>query len=329
MSDLFIKLIKHTAEKEDFFTECLAATLREDPQVAKDFVIYLCGEELDEVTISATAVTIETQVSFIGSCIDMVITLNGRKTIATEHKLWSPQAKGQLSRYLKLGFDRLAFITGYHSEVSKKVFDHPCYMKPLNGRKHFMWSDFYELLEKSLQTPSATTLNRALLTLFRDYGFEPPKPEIGDLLDPDPAVSRRNRKNFAKFWELTRRLLRKKGWKEFGIGSIAELYVSEGPTKRLAWAWLDPIWQRGSLRIRLTLDKSSYLETVEKNLLSPEFPFHNDINIVETRASRKEGREEVLDILIPMKKLLADAHDAESISKKLAGYVLAVFDTVG
>jgi hypothetical protein len=51
MSRFFVQLIKRVAEKEDVFTECLAAALREDPQLAHGFLVTLCGERLDNLDI--------------------------------------------------------------------------------------------------------------------------------------------------------------------------------------------------------------------------------------------------------------------------------------
>lgn len=38
MPEFFVQLLKRVAEKENVFTECLAAALRHDPELARDFL---------------------------------------------------------------------------------------------------------------------------------------------------------------------------------------------------------------------------------------------------------------------------------------------------
>ena len=51
MSDFFIKLLKLTERDEDTFTECLATTLAEDPDLRSRFVATLCGDEVDGILV--------------------------------------------------------------------------------------------------------------------------------------------------------------------------------------------------------------------------------------------------------------------------------------
>ena len=53
MAGFFVQLIKRVSEKEDVFTECLAAALRDDPSLARRFVLRLCGDNLDGVDVRA------------------------------------------------------------------------------------------------------------------------------------------------------------------------------------------------------------------------------------------------------------------------------------
>ena len=49
MAGFFVQLIKRVSEKEDVFTECLAAALRDDPALARRFVLKLCRNNALEV----------------------------------------------------------------------------------------------------------------------------------------------------------------------------------------------------------------------------------------------------------------------------------------
>ena len=51
MSEFFLSLLKRTDRKEDTFTECLAETLRQDPDLMRDFVTTLCGAAVGDVPI--------------------------------------------------------------------------------------------------------------------------------------------------------------------------------------------------------------------------------------------------------------------------------------
>ncbi len=190
MSRLFVNIIKRVTEKEDAFTECLAETLRGDPVLARDFLLQVCGEDVEAVSVARAEIQIETQKEFPGACLDMLFWLDGKSTVGFENKLWSPESEGQLSKYLRLGLNRMAFITDYYAPVEDEVLQDPHYRAPQNGRHHFVWSDFYSVVETSAKKNAAPFLNRALLELFKHLGFEPPHPQIGDLLHPDPGIQK-------------------------------------------------------------------------------------------------------------------------------------------
>ncbi|HLD35241.1 MAG TPA: PD-(D/E)XK nuclease family protein [Planctomycetota bacterium] len=331
MADLFVRLMRYTGEKEDFLTECLAATLEKDKVFAGNFLTYLYNEKVSKDGI----IDIKTQVPFKNSRIDMVIDLKNNKSIGIENKLWSPEGqgykgKGQLNTYLSLpAISHLAFITGYPTDVPDAVDKNKKYLKPKNGRRHFIWSDFYEILNKSLSNRTATEFNRALHDIFKHFGFEPAIPEIGNLQDPNEKIAKRNRENFAKLWELTRQGLRKRGWKWFKPGSIAELIVAGGRAKRLEWAWLDPTWRTGSLRVRLHCHKKIDLPIIKNELESPRFKFSQEIIPRYVKCIQEGKKALTLEVMIPMKKLFAYAHNTDSMSKQLADFVCAVFDKVG
>lgn len=328
MEDLFKTLMKFTEQEEDFFTECLAATLREDLSLARASLETICGPEVEGVRIADSRIDIDTQVQFRGSCIDMVFNLDNNISVGVENKLWSPEGPGQLSRYLKLPLDALAFVTGYYATVSPTVLENPRYLKPAKRRDHFMWQDFYEDLRIHAERGPRPCLTDSLLGLFEHLGFAPPHPEIDDL-HPDEDVDGQDKRNFAKLWEPTRQGLRERGWKTIRPSYIAELYVEQGSSKRLEWAYLDPIWQRGSLRIGLTFQEDVDLSEMASLLEESKEILHPDMEVVIAKRHRKEGLIDVVDVLVPMTKLFEGLTHAESIAQRLSDYTLAVFDIVG
>ena len=64
MAGFFVQLIKRISEKEDVFTECLAAAVRGDQSLARRFVLRLCGDNLDGVDVRTAGVHVATQFSF-------------------------------------------------------------------------------------------------------------------------------------------------------------------------------------------------------------------------------------------------------------------------
>ena len=329
MSDIFVKAFKLTESKEDLFTECLAGTLREDSRLAREFLVTLCGNQVDGVSLQNTAISIATQQVRGNCCVDMVFSLDRGKTIGVENKLESPEGKDQLARYLALGFSRLAFITGFYTKVGSEVSRNERYVRPSKEREHFLWSDFYQLLDEHTEAAPAAVLTRALRELFAYLGFDPPKPEIGDLLDSDPERSRENRLNFTKLWEPARAGLRERRWTKITPGSIAELYVSKGTAKRVQKAWLDPTWTRGNLRIRLTPNRGVAAEGIERLLAAAELPQRNAVRISRRDVKDRKTPETVVEVAISLKRLLGGEKDHERMARTLAEFTLAVFDAAG
>ena len=333
MPEFFVQLIKRVSEKEDVFTECVAAALRDDPGLAQRFVLRFCGDNLDGVDVRTAAVDVGTQMAFPASadvpacCIDMILTLDGTTRVGIENKLFADEGRGpeglrdQLRNYLKLQLNRVAYVRAQDAEVAGDVLSDPKYLTRAD-RHHFLWSDFYVDVEASVG--SGRPLTRALLDLFLHYGFDPPKPEIGDLKHPDKTVAEANRRNFAKLWEATRTELLRMGWTSISPGSIAELYVDGGLSKRIKKAWIDPTWARGLLRVRLTPYPDKAAE-VEEALQGAFLPHHDDVDIERGRAAKRVRDPEYVQVTISLRKLLGETADAQAMKKLLAEFVAAVF----
>lgn len=152
---------------------------------------------------------------------------------------------------LKLGLDRLVFVTAYSADIADQVANNPSYLKPGDGRQHFHWSDFWSLLEKSTNESGSTVLNDALFGLFAHFGFDPPRPEIGDLSDPDEGRRKENRENFAKLWNLTRAGLEEREWE-----NIRDLHINL-PQQRHNLLRLIPLPRHDRLLLRWILSHST------------------------------------------------------------------------
>jgi hypothetical protein len=337
MRKFFVDLIKRVGEKEDVFTECVAVALRENPAFARRFAVRLCGDRLGGVAARSSTIDVQTQCTFPARsgiptcCIDMVLTLDGTMKIGVENKLFAEEGRdekghrAQFGKYLAQPLTVLAYIRAQEAAVEESVADDPRYLKPLD-RAHFLWSDSYtDIAAGAEMEPSLTT---ALAALFQHYGFEPPKPEIGDLTHPDPAIAEANRRNFAKLWESTKAELRKLGWRRITPGSIAELYVDEGPSRSVKKVWIDPTWARGLLRVRLT-PHSGKQEQLEQALLAAGLPHGDDLEIRRGRARGRVRDVDYVEVTVSFRKLLGDATDTEIMKKLLAEFVTEVFQAAG
>jgi len=261
----------------------------------------------------------------------MVLTLDGATKIGIENKLFAEEGRdeeghrAQLGKYLGQSLSGVAYIRAQEASLGQLVLQHPRYLKPAD-RAHFLWSDFYSDIEACVGTDCVLTI--ALLELFQHYGFEPPKPEIGDLTHSDEKIANENRRNFAKLWESTKSDLRKLGWRQISPGSIAELYVDDGTSRLVKKAWIDPTWSRGFLRVRLT-PHTAKQEPLEQALLSAGLPHYADLEIRRGRARGRVRDVDYVEITISLRKLLGDATDAETMRKLLAEFVTEVFRAAG
>jgi len=326
MDNLFIRLIKLTHQREDFFTECLAVTLRENPTIAKAFLKRLYGQSFNRIDINSALCQITTQQHFEHSIVDMVITINNKYKIGIENKLWSPQGDGQLEKYTEIPeLNYLAFITGYYnSHISENVMESSIYLKPLY-REHFVWYDFFDLFQPENYCAENKNIQRSMLKLFTWLDFDPPHPAIGNLNDENEKVAEINRKNFKKLWPLTIENLRNLGWEKFASGTIAELYVDQGKSDKLSWVWINPVNNK-EIKVRLNFYKNIDIEPIQRKLFDHKDFIHPDIKVsTKIIKDRVDGPEKVLDVRLPLKKLFENKQRPEELCLELSRFVVAIF----
>jgi hypothetical protein len=341
MHDLFSKLRKLTDQEENLFTECLAETLRSDPQLLRQFVKRLCGQVAGRTHASRGSIEVRTQVDLNGSILDMIFCVSEALAIGVENKLHSPEGKErdgktQLEKYIGLvhagKLSHLAFITGYHTDAPTRVAGNKGYLRPCEqGKKmrdHFMWTDFYPMIERRASKAPAS-LAPYLLSLLIDLGFKPPSPEIGDLNDPDEEVARRNKTNFANFWERTKQALRKRGWETTHIDK-AGLWVEGGKAKRLKITDINPCYNRGNLRFNLTLKNGVKTQAVAGGLMGMGRHYGAGFSARPAFTSRtvagRRRKVAIVKVLYPLSKLV---ENRKKIPERLEDLVLAVVDKVG
>jgi len=312
----FVRLSKNAESEENLFTECLAETLRASQSACHDFLRIVCGgSKFCGSDIESANIAITTQVCLgEDSRIDMVFDIGGAK-LGIENKLYSSEGEGQLGKYLsyvpsELNF--VAYITAYEAEINKIVIDDEHYLKP-KYRNHHMWGDFYKVFGNS---SSSGGLQTYMKLLFEHYGFDPPDPKIGDMDIP------KNKKNFAKFWSLTKQRFEKRGWQKPNPSRWCELYISPSKSDVLDDIWLNPWRIPNNLTIRIYPKTPDCLALIEMKLKS-----ELGVSIQRSLSVDKErGKIGVVDVITPFKTIISDAKTAEDIQVKLADHVCRVID---
>jgi hypothetical protein len=267
---LLTRLIKLTRRREDFVTECFAATLRDDGRAAHAYWRAIAYRLSPSIRSATGPVRVTSQVSDTerSSRIDMTVS-RAKYTVGVEHKLFAPQGDNQLPKYLRLPrtlISHLALVTADYQSVATDVLRDRRYVRPSND--HFLWSDFYPIVAASATRGSAVGLMTK--DLFDSLGLQPMHPLIGDLWTRDPARRRHYDGRLRAAWEPLLKTLRKR-W-DFADSSIrktrrSEIYVRYGPSKLLRDVWLNPLRSPGYLLIRLKTSSLAKRTLILSNLI--------------------------------------------------------------
>jgi hypothetical protein len=250
---LLARLIKLTRRREDFVTECFAAVLQADHVAASAYWRELTATLSSSIRSTTGPVMIETQLSAGkgSSRLDMVVT-RGRHRIAVEHKLGSRQGQNQLPKYASLPkaeASHVALVTGDYQTVAEQVLNSRRYVKPRGNLPHFLWADFYGILEKSKSEIASATKG-----LFDRIGLQPAHKHIGDLRTADAEKQSRFDARLLVAWQPLIGSLKRSGWSvtsAIPLNRKSELWVTYGPSDLLREVRVDPASNPSDLRIQL------------------------------------------------------------------------------
>ena len=287
--DLFTGLLRWSDNKEalivreNFFTAALLGVLNEDRIFARAFVKRLCGERkrFGPHSIAHSEISLEPRKARTASLkgeqfrcypdITLVVSSSsGRpKRLQVEVKLGAPEGKkagspSQLAKYLAFGSrDNLGYIRGYPQPVERVVLTNPLYLRPKNRREHFLWSDFFPLVEEGSKRLRTGALHRGLLGLMKAQGFAPLDDRLPDLYG---AHAERERLIFQPLWNSLHAALNAKGskWVCLPPKTNATMWASSLDGLKLEF---NPTRVPGALRIWVSVKSGSRQRALQHALL--------------------------------------------------------------
>ncbi len=299
---------------ENHLTEFVAAALILNPSFRRGFgTILLTDRPFALIT------KVETQFPYPhGCCPDMRLVLEDGRVLLCENTIDGAETSGdtsntgQLERYLELPVDGVVYIRGSWKPPTHKVLAHPKYIKP-TAREHFLWRDFYNLLEGDV------FLNW-LRQGFEAMGFTPLLSSIGDLGDPDMEKQLANQRAFAKLWILTRSNLKQMGWHS-RIGSRIELYLNNISGKWSRQIFISPyLAEKFLIRVTPRPDHlQAILNTAKEVSVSMSQSQQPTVEIRKIR--RPDGLSDVVDIQTSLFNVLRSASKEDEMEQALWNFV--------
>ena len=332
---LLARLIKLTKRREDFITECFAAVLQADGRAARQYWRAITANGPKSLSRATGPISVETQKSAGrgSSRLDMVVGCGGRR-IGVEHKLMAPQGKGQLRKYVKLpGTDvsYVVLVTGGYQQVSTQVLSSRRYLRPSPTEDHFLWSDFYRLLQHS--AARGYQIAKATIELFDKLGLQPTHPLIGDLRTADLSRRLKADQRLKKAWQPLVKTLRGKKW---SVGSSirrdrkSEVYVCFGPSSLLREVWLDPQSSPSSLRVRLKTSSRRKRDEILAAITRPgiSIPYLQGLGPEPVRLPPSvRGNHWAVEFRAPWGQLLRHCRTRADLARRLRRFVLQVMRT--
>ena len=260
---------------------------------------------------------IDTQRSLSGGRPDLTLTLTDGHVVAVEHKIDAIETLGivsedgeplgQLRRYMDdPAIAAVGFVRSTLRPPGDDVLGNPKYIHPAN-RQHFLWRDFYPLLEAS-SSHYAAWLREA----FEADGYTPPHAFVSELTE------RESRVNFAKYWLPVRAVAHDLGW-DVGTGSLVELYMSPRGPHLPATVWINPT--DSMLVFRATPIDPAQIERIAR-VLDKATAALGVSGITEKRTvPRAAGKVAVVDVCVPMRHVLGNADSGPAVESQLLGFV--------
>ncbi len=312
--------------KEDHLTAVFALALELDAEFSDACArVLLAGLASPESGPAPRIAAVEVQRPFDKGTPDIVLTLTDGRLVAVENKLEAPETQvilaggeqpsqpvktPQLSKYLEIPeIAALAFVRATYKPPAAGVLLSERYLKPNNGKDHFLWRDFLPSMEHS-----AHPVTSWLADAFRFNGFVPPDATIGDLDDPD------RQRNFKQLWETTADLARELGWK-VATGSTKELYFTENPSSIARFIWANPT--TGELQVRVHARSPEDVPQIRSRIETArsQLPNARQPTIELTRVGRGVERRAVIDIFVPLMAVVGHGSTASAIAQRLRDYV--------
>jgi hypothetical protein len=336
-ADVF-RVLRHFAHRaqENFFSDCLAATMNVDQALARAVVSAIFGATVGGVRVSTAHVQVRTRESCPGRARpDMLIDLSGRVTVGLENKLLAKEGPGQLRKYLRLDdrlVYRLAYVAGYEADIAAADRTHPKYVGPRDGRRHhFVWWDLFEVI-RSAGTRAAQNapLRRALVALFQDHGYEPVHNVVGDLNDDDVERKAENRRRFVGWWKETERRTVEAGWGDWYRKADPWFSRYVGRVRKVN---LNPVTYRGLLLTRLYVSSGAEARAIARALDGAQgrsVPHARAlvIRVLDSKSNRGDFPWSVA-VGLSTQRLIGTRSTDRAISTALADYVLAVLSVAG
>lgn len=329
---LFARLAKLTRRREDFVTECFAAVLQADGRAADSYWRILSSSLPESIRTVTGPLGVRTQItaSTGNSRLDMLVT-RGLFLIGVEHKIFAPQGDTQLPKYLSLprvDISHIALVTGDYQSVADSVLESRKYVQPGGNAQHFLWSDFYALIEAS--EARGYEVAKATRILFDNLGLQPAHPLIGDLrtvdLERRLQLDKKLKRALLPLIDSLRK--RKWGWVGSSIRNDrqSEIYVLDGPSDLLTEVWLSPMRSPSSLCVRLkttsVIKRSRILESLLHSGIGPQSGWMS-VEPVRLQNSAR-GNHWAVDIRAPWKRLLKRVSSRASLETALERFVVGV-----
>lgn len=321
MANPFISTRHLTDRREDHLTEFFAGALDLDEQFRCAYAeLVIVPYARTRGWLTPRIVRIATQGAYDDICSrpDMILTLEDGHVIAVEHKLEAQQTMvavppqgedevAQLVRYLSsTDIHGVAFVRTTLKPPEPAILEHPNYMRPPH-RQHYLWRDFYPLLEAS-----SSRYCEWLRDGFKKLGFTPPHPMVGDLSVPE------NRENFAKFWDRTKVRAAGLGWR-VQTGNKVELYLQSEKGKFSRSIWVSPT--DGMLVFRADPVSPDASQALLDRLRMRLSSVSDSIEVARRKVPRKGGALEVVDVSISLRNYLGEQNSSEGIEEKLLQFV--------
>jgi hypothetical protein len=317
-----------TDAREDHLTYFLAAALGCDPT-------FRHGYERDVLASVARDTTppriddVDTQATFQDqSCRpDLLLRLADGRVIICEHKIDAPETtllldtgeiRGQLERYLELPVDGVAYFRSALVTIPRAIMDHDRYIRPPN-QPHFLWRDIYHAL-----STGEHAITRWLFEGFRQQGFTPAVPHVGDLWPDEIEEVKENQRNFGKLWHSGRAHASQR-WK-VAAGRRCELYLLPlSPMVLCSRIYISPIAQNGSL-LRFRCETTDEQAQAVRDMLAkagarlPSSP--------EVVSGRLQNGLPFVDLLMSLFTLLAGADTSGEQEARLFAQVTPLIDVL-